>query len=179
MGAMASHNTRLAIVYTTVHSATDQRKHQSSTSLAFVRGIHRWPVNYPHKWPVTRKMFPFDDVIMCSAKIKNKRWSFSHVIVFTCIWHTNWSMKFFMLWFSLNMCKYLRLYFDFDKLVTKCHYKVCGNKKREFIYNELYIPQPRDPQYERTRVHHENEIKKAVMHIIYLTKKHVVQTSPS
>ena len=42
----------------------DQRKHQSSASLAFVPGIHRWPVNSPHKWPVTRKMFPFDDVIM-------------------------------------------------------------------------------------------------------------------
>ena len=39
-------------------------KHQRSASLAFVRGIHRWPVNSPHKWPVTRKMFPFDDVIM-------------------------------------------------------------------------------------------------------------------
>ena len=45
-------------------SGTDQRKHQSSTSLAFVWGIHRGPVNSPHKWPVTRKMFPFDDVIM-------------------------------------------------------------------------------------------------------------------
>ena len=42
----------------------DQRKHQRSASLAFVRGIHRGPVNSPHKWPVTRKMFPFDDVIM-------------------------------------------------------------------------------------------------------------------
>ena len=42
----------------------DQRKHQSSASLALVRGIHRWPVNSPHKGPVTRKMFPFDDVIM-------------------------------------------------------------------------------------------------------------------
>ena len=40
------------------------KKHQSSASLAFVRGIHRGPVNFPHKWPVTRKMFPFDDVIM-------------------------------------------------------------------------------------------------------------------
>ena len=30
----------------------------------FVRGIHRWPVNSPHKGPVTRKLFPFDDVIM-------------------------------------------------------------------------------------------------------------------
>ena len=45
-------------------SGTDQRKHQSSASLAFVREIHRRPVNSLHKWPVTRKMFPFDDVIM-------------------------------------------------------------------------------------------------------------------
>ena len=42
----------------------DQRKHQSSASLAFVWGIHRGPVNSPHKGPVTRKMFPLDDVIM-------------------------------------------------------------------------------------------------------------------
>ena len=41
-----------------------QAKHPSSAPLAFVRGIHRSPVNYPHKWPVTRKMFPFDYVIM-------------------------------------------------------------------------------------------------------------------
>ena len=39
-------------------------KNQSSASLAFVREIHRWPVNFPHKWPVTWKMFPFDDVII-------------------------------------------------------------------------------------------------------------------
>ena len=45
-------------------SGADQRKHQSSASLAFVGGIHRWPVNSPHKEPLTRKMFPFDDVII-------------------------------------------------------------------------------------------------------------------
>ena len=65
MDAIASQITSLTIVYSTVYSGADQRKHQSSASLAFVRGIHRWPVNSPHKWPVTRKMFPFDDVIMC------------------------------------------------------------------------------------------------------------------
>ena len=64
MSAMASQITSLTIVYPTVYSGADQRKHQSSASLAFVRGIHRWPANSPHKWPVTRKMFPFDDVIM-------------------------------------------------------------------------------------------------------------------
>ena len=63
MGAMASQITSLTIVYSTVYSDADQRKHQSSASVAFVRGVHRGPVNSPHKWPVTRKMFPFDDVI--------------------------------------------------------------------------------------------------------------------
>ena len=64
MGTIASQITSLTIVYSTVYSGADQRKHQGSASLAFVRGIHRGPVNSPHKWPVTGKMFPFDDVIM-------------------------------------------------------------------------------------------------------------------
>ena len=64
MGAITSQITSLTIVYSTVYSDADQRKHQSSASLAFVQGIHRGPVNSPHKWPVTRKMLPFDDVIM-------------------------------------------------------------------------------------------------------------------
>ena len=57
MGTIASQITSLTIVYSTVYSDADQRKHQSSASLAFVRGIHRGPVNSPHKWPVTRKCF--------------------------------------------------------------------------------------------------------------------------
>ena len=64
MGGIASQITSLTIVYSTVYSGADQRKHQSFASLAFVRGIHRGPVNSPHKWPVTRNMFPFDDFIM-------------------------------------------------------------------------------------------------------------------
>ena len=60
MSAMASQITSLTIVYSIIYLGADQ----SSASLAFVRGIHRWPVNSPHKWPVTRKMFPFHDVIM-------------------------------------------------------------------------------------------------------------------
>ena len=57
MGAMASQITSLTIVYSTVYSGADQRKHQSSASLAFVWRIHRGPMNSPHKWPVTRKVF--------------------------------------------------------------------------------------------------------------------------
>ena len=62
MGAMVSQITSLTMVYSTVYSHTDQRKHQSSASLAFA-------VNSPYKWPVTRKMFPFDDVIMSNLNI--------------------------------------------------------------------------------------------------------------
>ena len=61
----------LSIVYPTVDSGTDQRKHQNFASQAFVRGIHRWPVNFPHKEPVTPKIFPFDDVIMVNATEPN------------------------------------------------------------------------------------------------------------
>ena len=64
MGAITSQITSVTIVYSTVYSDADQRKHQSSALLAFVRGIHRWPVNSPHKCSVTRKMFLFDDVII-------------------------------------------------------------------------------------------------------------------
>ena len=64
MGVMASQITSLTIVYPTVYSGADQRKHQSSASLATVRGIYQWPVNSPHKRPVTREMLSFDDVIM-------------------------------------------------------------------------------------------------------------------
>ena len=60
MSAMVSQIASLGIVY----SGGDQRKHQSPASLVFVRGIHQWPVCSPHKGPVTRKMFPFDDVSM-------------------------------------------------------------------------------------------------------------------
>ena len=64
MYTMASQITSATIVYSTIYSSVDQRKHQSSASLAFVREIHGSPVNSPHKGPVTRKMLPFDDVIM-------------------------------------------------------------------------------------------------------------------
>ena len=64
MGAMVSEITSLTVVCSNVYTIADKGKHQSSASLAFVRGSNRWPVNSPHKWPVTQKMFPFDDVIM-------------------------------------------------------------------------------------------------------------------
>ena len=53
MSAMGSQITRVSIVYSTVYSCADKIKQQCSAPLAFVQGIHRWPVNSPRKWPVT------------------------------------------------------------------------------------------------------------------------------
>ena len=83
MRAIASQITSLTIVHSTVYSGADQRKIQSSASLAFVRGSHRWPVNSPHKRLVTRKMFPFNDLIM---KIQQEVWKTLGPVLMMMIW---------------------------------------------------------------------------------------------
>ena len=70
MGVMASQITSLTIAYSTVYSGADQRKHQSSASLAFVRRIHQWPANSPHKGPVTRNCFH----LMPSSWVYGVKW---------------------------------------------------------------------------------------------------------
>ena len=82
MGSITSQITSLTIVYSSVYSGADQRKHQSYASLAFVWGIHRRPVNSPHKGPVTRKMFDFDDVIMMRyvSTTDSKWYSFNYCL---------------------------------------------------------------------------------------------------
>ena len=67
MNQVASQITDVSIVCSTVCSGVDQRKHQSSASL-FFRGIQRWPVDSPHKGPVTRNLFPFNDAIMTTFR---------------------------------------------------------------------------------------------------------------
>ena len=69
MSAAESQITGASIVWSTACSGIDQRKHQSSASLAFVWG----PVKFSHKRPVTRKMFPFDDVIMASKIYQSEK----------------------------------------------------------------------------------------------------------
>ena len=93
MSAMACQITTLTIVYSTVYSGTHQRKHQSSASLTVLRGIHRWPVNSPHKGPVTRKRFPFYDVILPIFNPTNHRTpSDLHKVGFIKKWKwINWS----------------------------------------------------------------------------------------
>ena len=70
MGAVTSQISSLTIAYSTVYSGTDQRKHQSSASLAFERGIHRWAVNSLHKGTVTRK----------SIHLVTSSWTITHCL---------------------------------------------------------------------------------------------------
>ena len=80
----------------------------------FVRGTHRWPVNPPHKGPVTRKMFPFDDVIMRLARPGNPCTSW-----FLCCW-----------------C--VRLLTALTHNVME-HTRVLGNTISQWICNRIYI----------------------------------------
>ena len=71
--AMASQITSVPIVCSTVCSDADQREHQSSASLAFVKGNPPVTSGYPSKGPVTLKMFPFDDVTMTNRAAGDMR----------------------------------------------------------------------------------------------------------
>ena len=129
MSAMASQITSLTIVYSTVYSGTDQRTHQSSTSLAFLRGIRRWPVNSPHKGPVTRKMFLFDDVFMrkktpltnhCAAKPPDPNLLHRGALQFlsSCTECIHRTMKY---WHQLENCFAYRTCCRFIKLYHQTH----------------------------------------------------------
>ena len=74
---MASQITTSRLFTESSVQAQIKKKHQSSAPLAFLRGIHPWPVNSPHKGPVTRKMFAFDDVIMEGKECRVLKWKYS------------------------------------------------------------------------------------------------------
>ena len=85
MNALAALINGVPIVYTTVCSGADDRKHQSSASLAFVWGIHWWPVNSSHKRWVTQKRFLSDNVIM--AWWRHQMETFSALLAI-CAWNS-------------------------------------------------------------------------------------------
>ena len=87
MSLMASQITSLTSVYPTMFSGTDQRKRQSSASLAFMRGFHRWPVNSPHKKRVTPKMLPFDEVILNLCVVSSRDFNLPRISV--ACWHVS------------------------------------------------------------------------------------------
>ena len=127
MTTTASQITSLAVVYSIVYSDADQRKHQSSASLAFVRGIHRRSVNSPHKGPVTRKMFPFDDVIMPS--LRSTVWKRQNMetlsVILSLFCEGNRSVN--PTWIPLIKWAVMRgLMISFMSACTSCWTKNCG-----------------------------------------------------
>ena len=109
MRTMASQITSLSIVCPSVCSGADQRKHQNSTSLAFVGGIHLWPVNSLHKGPVTQKILSFDDVIMIISR--DNRWARVFYRMQELRWNmikTIWQLNARLMWLFLSI--YLVVY---------------------------------------------------------------------
>ena len=89
VSAMASQIIGVSIVYSTVFfSGTDKKKYHNSASLALARGIHRSPVNSPHKGPVTRKMFHY-------------RWRHHVVWKLRCYWWACYSVR--SLWYYMTL----------------------------------------------------------------------------
>ena len=125
MSTMTSQITSLTVVYSTVYSDADQRKHQSSTSLAFERVIHREPVNSPHKWPVTQKMFPYDDVIMVGRFITRIK-----------IWYVQSSACISCNTISQGIMKYVKLSMQGRRFMIYQHasFNVWNVRKRRFSY---------------------------------------------
>ena len=99
MSAIASQITGLTIVYSIIYSDEDLRKHQSSASLAFVPGIHRWSVKSPHKRPVTRKCFH----LMMSSWFNGIAVIFHNLWISSCIAPV-WTVS----WYGVSVSKYFR-----------------------------------------------------------------------
>ena len=135
MSAMAPQITNLTIVDSIVYSGADHRKYQSSASLAFVRGIHRWPVNSLHKGPVKQKMFIFDYVIM-----NREAWRYT-----VCVYRLDNSEQ-------MKLHRHIQLYFATVDIWAKIYIpKTPGSR---FIYvmefqQKLSIPLRSNPRFSK------------------------------
>ena len=160
MTTMASQITSPTVVYSTVYSDADQRKHQSSASLAFVRGIHRRPVNSPHKRPATRKCFHLMMTSSCFLDLLPAAMKVCHVISLdesgvnhkgrcplvrkfvlitgTCFFFTdNVTIISSKLWISLSVVIYLPMVANY--MMNIYNGSLCGNVKKMHIFLLGYI----------------------------------------
>ena len=126
MNAIASQITGVSIVSSPVCSGTDQRKHQSSASLTFVREIHLSLVNSPHRGPLTRKMFPFDGVIMLDRHI------FAHATTTELQCHVENCSDFFLNILYLSKRNFHRFLIAMGKVLVKqaCRH---GNETKHLV----------------------------------------------
>ena len=125
MGAMTSQITSLTIVYSIVYSGADKIKLQSSASLAFVWEIHRLPVNSPHKWPVTQKMFQFDVIMLVADTRDNLLWAVARSSL--KLWVLIWSQA---LW-----AVFVQVYKTY-----LAHYAPCNHIFAFHLFSEFTVP---------------------------------------
>ena len=126
---MASQITSVSRVFSNVASSADQRKHQSFAPLAFVLEIYWWPVNFPHKRPVTRAMFPFDDVIivycdMFAVIASHTDATCIHISTVALLWKITFRVVSLFIKSSFDMC-------EFDS----CSRGVCTNQLNMLFYD--------------------------------------------
>ena len=120
MGEIASQITSFMIVYSTVYAGANQRKHQSPAPLAFVWGTHRGLVISPYKWPVTVKMFQYDDVITCSALVITALYTLSYYIG-PCYSGTPLYVSTYVMWTSFTRLGIFNLMNDHHKMKYYVH----------------------------------------------------------
>ena len=124
MSTMASEITSLSFVCLDVCSGGDQRKHQSSASLAFVRGIHRWPVDYPHTRPSYAEFFSVWWRHHDLQTYKLKGYGISdyshHIHCFLCLWIPMLKTQYS---FSSTTCLFYRKMF----FILLCNRRLCQN----------------------------------------------------
>ena len=136
MGVIACVMTSVSINCSPVCSGANQRIHQCSASLAFVRRINRWPVDSIHTGPVTQKMFPFDDDVIMRKRSwdirNNSSWhgnSLAWMLLLGCVSYT------FMLYNLAQWTKSFSVIFKpmpHLQILIVCLYGA-------FIRHELYI----------------------------------------
>ena len=146
MSAMTSQITGVLIVYSTVCSCADQRKHQSSASLAYVRGIHRWSMTSPHIRRITRKCFHLMALSWWICRRRSTIYSHSYV---TILWHNRDCIY--------NVCILLILFFPTLSILRRTgdrwFDRYCRHRQlavspwwrcwrpgwRSFVFNIMYI----------------------------------------
>ena len=153
MSTMVPQITSISIVCSTVCSDADQRKYQSSTSLAFVRGTHQWPVNSPHKGQVTWKMFPFDDIIMnCVSTMLFKCLDYKHVFGMEfLLFCNNPAIHSSTLWINIHFRSHHQIEFHCGSLSSMV-YQLQGKAAIQNAHVGLTISSSADTGFVRTQI---------------------------
>ena len=102
MSALASQITGVSIVCSMVGSGADQRKHQSSASLAYVRGIHRWQVNSPNKKASKAENVSIIVTIASSRLLRCQKYEMCPTVWYSALFilrhHYNIRINWYLLW---------------------------------------------------------------------------------